>query len=125
MSRDIVFSGFAHAADLPHLTAGADLVVFPSLYEGFGLPILEAMACGVPVACSNTSSMPEVAGDAAMMFDPFDVDAMTDAMLTILSDPALGTSLRVRGLAQAARFTWQASAARTLAILRLAREERI
>ena len=122
----VIFPGFVPDADLPAVYAGAQALAFPSEFEGFGLPVLEAMACGTPVVCSNTSSLPEVAGDpsagsgqaAALLVDPLDVDALTDALRRVLSDPALATELRGRGLAQAARFSWARAAEETLAVYR-------
>jgi glycosyltransferase involved in cell wall biosynthesis len=105
--------GFVDEADLPALYRNAALFAFPSLYEGFGLPVLEAMACGVPVVCANGSSLPEVAGDAALLVDPFDVDGLAEAMARVLKDPGLRRQMVARGAAQAARFTW-ARAARQL-----------
>lgn len=116
----IVFRGPVAEAELAALYAGAALFVFPSLYEGFGLPVLEAMACGAPVVCANTSSLPEVAGDAALQVDPLDVDALATAMARVLADPALAADLRARGLRQAARFSWAQTAQRTLEIYRRA-----
>jgi glycosyltransferase involved in cell wall biosynthesis len=84
--------------------------VYPSLYEGFGLGVAEAMACGAPVVCSNASSLPEVAGDAALYFDPRDVGAMADAMQHVLADDALRSDLRARGFVQVKQFTWEKSA---------------
>jgi glycosyltransferase involved in cell wall biosynthesis len=98
------FTGFVEEEDLPALYNGADLFAFPSLYEGFGLPPLEAMACGTPVVTSNSSSLPEVVGDAAIMVDPYDVDAIAGAMARVLNDPALAADLRQRGLARAGQF---------------------
>ncbi len=100
--------------DLPALYAGATAFVFPSLYEGFGLPVLEAMACGAPVACSRTSSLPEVAGQAAEKFDPMDVQAMADAIHRVAADETLRQRLAKRGQEQAARFTWRRTAELTL-----------
>jgi glycosyltransferase involved in cell wall biosynthesis len=114
----VIFPGFIPDADLPAVYAGSQALAFPSEFEGFGLPVLEAMACGTPVVCSNTSSLPEVAGDAALLVDPLDVDALTDALRRVLSDPALATELRDRGLAQAARFSWARAAQETLAVYR-------
>lgn len=114
----IVFRGPVAEAELPSLYAGAALFVFPSLYEGFGLPVLEAMACGAPVVCSNTSSLPEVAGDAACLVNPFDVDELAAAIGRILDDEALRWQMRARGLAQAARFSWAQTARQTLAVYR-------
>jgi len=105
-------------ADLPALYAGADLFVFPSLYEGFGLPPLEAMACGTPVVCSNAASLPEVVGDAALTVDPYDVDALADAMCRVLVDGQLREDLRARGLARARRFSWEKTARETVAVYR-------
>jgi glycosyltransferase involved in cell wall biosynthesis len=109
-------TGYVAEEDLPALYSGADLFVFPSLYEGFGLPVLEAMACGTPVVTSAVSSLPEVAGDAALLVDPFDVDALTTAMRRVLEDPALTSSLRERGQARAAQFSWERTARETLAV---------
>lgn len=110
------FTGYVDDDDLPALYAGADLFAFPSLYEGFGLPVLEAMACGTPVVTSNTSSLPDVAGDAAILVDPYDVDAIADAMRRVLSDPALAQDLRERGLVRSAQFSWERTARETVAV---------
>jgi glycosyltransferase involved in cell wall biosynthesis len=106
--------GFVDDADLPALYRGAALFAFPSLYEGFGIPPLEAMACGVPVVCSNASSLPEVAGDVALMVDPFDVDALAQAMARVLEDADLRREMIAKGLAQAERFTWEKAARQLL-----------
>ena len=98
--------------------ADADAVAYVSLYEGFGLPVLEAMAAGTPVVASNTSSLPELTGDAALLVDPEDVDAIADALARLLSDPALADDLRARGRARAATFTWTATARATLDVYR-------
>ena len=117
---DIIFTGFAADADLPNLYCGADAFVFPSLYEGFGLPILEAMACGIPVACSNLSSMPEIAGEAGKLFDPQDEEAISETLHVLLCDENTRTNCIERGLNRAAQFTWQKAAEQTLAALRRA-----
>jgi glycosyltransferase involved in cell wall biosynthesis len=106
--------GFVDDADLPALYRGAALFAFPSLYEGFGIPPLEAMACGVPVVCSNASSLPEVAGDAALMIDPLDTDGLAKAMVRALEDADLRQEMTDKGLTQAARFTWEAAARQLL-----------
>ncbi|HQX76878.1 MAG TPA: glycosyltransferase, partial [Thermoflexales bacterium] len=86
--------------------------------EGFGLPPLEAMACGAPVICSNAASLPEVVGDAALLFDPRDVTALRPAIARVLSDPALARALREKGLAQAKKFSWQRAAQETFDVYR-------
>ena len=102
--------GFVADDDLPVLYSGAECVVFPSLYEGFGFPVLEGMACGTPVVTSNGSSLPEVAGDAALMVNPLDVEAIAHAIQRILDDSALRATLIERGLEQVKHFTWEKSA---------------
>lgn len=104
--------------DLAGLYAGATLFVFPSLHEGFGLPAIEAMACGTPVACSNIASLLEVTAGAALCFDPTDVGAMTAALIQALEDRALREHLRQRGLARAAQLTWLDTARATLEVYR-------
>lgn len=113
----VVLTGHVAQADLPALISGARALVMPSLYEGFGFPVLEAMACGTPVVASNTSSLPEVAGDAALLVDPHDTDALAGALHRILTDDDLRTDLRRRGLQRAQQFTWQRAAQQTLTIL--------
>ena len=118
--QTILWLGRVPEADLPALYAAAAAFVFPSLYEGFGLPVLEAMACGAPVICSAVSSLPETAGDAALLVDPTDVNALAAALTRVLIEPSLAADLRARGFAQAARFTWERTAAETLSIYRQA-----
>lgn len=110
--------GFAAEEDLPALYTGAEAVVFPSLYEGFGFPVLEGMACGTPVITSNVSSLPEVAGKAAIMVNPYEVEAIADAIRRVLDDSALKASMIEKGFAQAAKFTWENSARQLLQIYR-------
>jgi alpha-1,3-rhamnosyl/mannosyltransferase len=105
-------------ADLPALYAAADLFVSASLYEGFGLPALEAMACGTPVACSGTSSLPEVVGDAGVTFDPWSVAAIAEAIRRVMSSAELRADLRERGLRRAATFTWERVAQQTIEVYR-------
>ena len=102
--------GFVEDGDLPALYRGASLFAFPSLYEGFGLPVLEAMACGVPVVCSDVSSLPEVAGDAALLVNPLDANDLAEAMACALEEADLRQGMIARGLAQAARFSWERAA---------------
>ena len=110
------FTGYIPEEDLPALYNGADLFLFPSLYEGFGLPVLEAMACGTPVVTSNVSSLPEVAGEAAILVDPYDVKAIAEAMRQVLEDPELAAELREKGLERASQFTWERTARETIAV---------
>ncbi len=112
---DVRLLAWVSGPELEGLYALAAVFVFPSLYEGFGLPVLEAMRRGVPVACSNSSSLPEVAGDAALLFDPADARAMTAAIERVLGDPAEADRLRAAGREQAAHFTWAATARATAA----------
>jgi glycosyltransferase involved in cell wall biosynthesis len=111
------FLGYLPDADLPTLLSGAVAFLFPSLYEGFGMPVLEAMACGAPVLTSTTSALPEVAGDAALLVDPRDTGAIAAAIGRLASDEGLRTELRTRGLVRAAQFTWERCARATLEVL--------
>ena len=123
LGDSVLFLGDVPESDLPALYAGATLFAFPSLYEGFGLPVLEAMACGTPVACSNTSSLPEIVGDAALTFDPEDVASIADVLQRLLGNADLRHAMSRRGLEQAGRFTWSHTALRTLEVYRsVARE---
>ncbi len=115
VADDVRFLDWVEAEELEGLYALAACFVLPSLYEGFGLPILEAMSRGVPVACSDRSSLPEVAGEAALLFDPESPRAIADAIERLLVDEALAARLREAGRTQAARFTWEATARGTLA----------
>jgi glycosyltransferase involved in cell wall biosynthesis len=112
--NDVRFENWVTGEELEGLWALADAFVFPSLYEGFGLPVLEAMHRGVPVACADASSLPEVAGDAALLFDPRDVAAIAASIERLLEDPALARSLRTKGLARVREFTWARTARLTL-----------
>jgi glycosyltransferase involved in cell wall biosynthesis len=125
MADRIVHLGYVAAADLPALYSGADAFCFPSLYEGFGLPVLEAMACGTPVVAATTSAIPEVAGDAALLVDPTDPAAIGTALVRVLTDRELGRTLATCGIERARRFTWERTAAATLEILRDVRDRRL
>ncbi|MFP4346152.1 MAG: glycosyltransferase family 4 protein [Anaerolineales bacterium] len=115
-SEAVILTGYVLDMDLPAIYAAATAFVFPSLYEGFGLPPLEAMACGTPVACGDGSSLPEVVGDAALLFDPTDEEALEEVLCRLLSDAELREDLRERGLRRAAQFSWERTARETLAV---------
>ena len=112
------FLGFVPDDDLPALYSLASCFAFPSVYEGFGLPPLEAMACGTPVVSSNVSSMPEVLGTAALFIDPYDVDALAEALRQVLADPELQRTMSQAGLEQVKAFSWTAAAQRLLTVYR-------
>lgn len=114
----ISFLGPIPDEDLPGVYGGARLFIFPSLFEGFGLPVLEAMACGTAVACSRTSSLPEVAENAAVYFDPLDLDEIAGVLPATWNDSALLRDLRERGLARAGNFSWRRTARQTIQIYR-------
>lgn len=118
LREDIIFTGYILDEDLPYLYNGAELFIFPSLYEGFGLPVLEAMACGVPVVTSRLSSLPEIADEAARLVNPYDSEDIAQGLLDVLTDPVLKQSMTEKGLKQAALFSWQRTAMETLAIYR-------
>ena len=110
----IDWHGYVDNAGLLAAYQQAAVLVLPSRYEGFGLPVVEAMACGTPVVCSNVSSLPEVAGDAALMADPGDASAFAEHIVNVLTRPELARGLREKGVARAAQFTWQKTAEQTL-----------
>ncbi len=110
----VILPGFVADADLPAVYAGAAVTVQPSLYEGFGLPVLEAMACGSPVCASDTSSLPEVGGDVALYFDPTEVEAISDAIHTVVTDPARQQEMCRAGVARSRQFTWEETARQTM-----------
>jgi glycosyltransferase involved in cell wall biosynthesis len=112
--KRILFTDFVADVELFDLYRGASLFVFPSLYEGFGLPPLEAMACGVPVITSNAASLPEVVGDAAIQVDPLNAREMAEAMRTVLTDPGLQNTLRQKGIERARQFSWETAARQLL-----------
>jgi glycosyltransferase involved in cell wall biosynthesis len=110
------FAGFVDDADLPVLYSGAALFLFPSLYEGFGLPLLEAMACGVPVITSNASSLSEVAGTAAVLLSPHDQAAWSAAMVQLLAEPQRRAPLVAAGFRRVRAFSWDTAARQLLAL---------
>ena len=114
IKRDVVFTGYVRDEELPLLYNASDLFIFPSLYEGFGMPVLEAMACGVPVLTSNTSSIPEVASDAAVMVDPTDVEKMALGIQEVLENQTLREHMVQAGPVRAAQFSWKKTACQTL-----------
>jgi len=120
----VVTTGFVDSALLPALYRGADAVVFPSLYEGFGIPVIEAMACGTPVVCSDRSSLPEVGGDAVHYVNPECPVSLADGMTAVVTEPTVAAALRDKGLERSADFSWDVTAARTAAVLALTAEER-
>lgn len=117
LTERVALPGYVPDEDLPALLSGATAFCFPSLYEGFGLPVLEAMACRVPVVCANSSSLPEVAGDAALLVDPLSVDDIAAGLFRILTDGDLRHTLVGRGLDQIQRFSWARCAAGVLQVL--------
>lgn len=116
LSEYVHFLGYVPDEHLPSLYSGAACVVYPSLYEGFGFPVLEGMGYGTPVITSNVSSLPEVAGDAAILVNPYDVDELADAVTRVIEDTELRAALIDRGYNQVKRFTWQASALQLKAV---------
>jgi glycosyltransferase involved in cell wall biosynthesis len=119
----VFFTGFVAEADLPALLSAARLFVYPSLYEGFGLPVLEAMACGTPIVASDRSSLPEVVGEAGLLVDPRDVDALASAIIRLLDSPSLAQSLSEAGLAQVTKFDWMTTAVQLLELYQQAMAE--
>jgi glycosyltransferase involved in cell wall biosynthesis len=116
LQNDVIFTGYILDEDLPALYNAADLFVYPSIYEGFGLPPLEAMACGTPVITSNTSSLPEVVGDGGITVDPYDVDGLAEAMYEILNNDGLREDMIKKGLERAKMFSWEKCARETLKV---------
>ena len=117
LSERVLLTGYLPGADLPAMMSGALAYVFPSLYEGFGFPALEAMACGTPVVCSSASSLPEVVGDAALLFDPLDVEELAAALVRIATDARLRDDLVGRGFGQMQRFSWARCAREVMQVL--------
>jgi glycosyltransferase involved in cell wall biosynthesis len=120
LTEHVRFLGYVADSDLPALYSAATALLFPSLYEGFGLPVIEAMACGAPVITSNTGATSEVGDGAALLIDPRSVEAIAAAVRRMLTDGALRTDLRARGIARAADFSWERTARETLAVYQAA-----
>ncbi len=120
----VQYLGYVATSDLPTLYSGADAFCFPSLYEGFGLPLLEAMACGTPVVAANSSAIPEVAGDAALLVDPTDVAAIGTALVRVLTGEPIRRQCIVRGRTRASTYTWERTAEATIGLLREVRDGR-
>jgi len=115
--KDIIITGYIPREDLPLLMNGAELFIFPSIHEGFGIPPLEAMACGTPVIASNTCSLPEVVGAAGLLVNPYDADAIAEAMYTVLSNENLRETMKCRGIERAKLFSWRKSAWEVLNVI--------
>jgi len=120
IQEQVRLTGYVPDQELPLWYNAAALFVFPSLYEGFGMPVIEAMACGTPVIAANTSSIPEAAGKAAILFEPQDVTELAERMGTVLDDPELSNKMREKGLRQAQQFSWQRAGRETAAVYRKA-----
>jgi glycosyltransferase involved in cell wall biosynthesis len=123
LDRRVVCAGIVPMTDLRLLYSHADLFVFPSVYEGFGMPVLEAMACGAPVITSNRTALPEVAGDAAVLVNPEDAEELAEAIIRVLEDSALRDSLRAKGFERVKQFSWERAAHQTMAVYREVCEE--
>jgi glycosyltransferase involved in cell wall biosynthesis len=116
ISDSVILTGYVPETDLPALYSGALCFIYPSYFEGFGLPPLEAMQCGAPVIVGDRTSLPEVVGDAGLLVDPFDVEALAKAIETLIGDSSLRAKLRVKGLARSKLFNWRETARQTLAV---------
>jgi glycosyltransferase involved in cell wall biosynthesis len=120
LERQVRFTGYVPDAELPLWYSAASLLLFPSIYEGFGMPVIQAMACGTPVVAANSSAVPEAAGDAALLFDPHDASALAEQIGRVLDDPDMATVMTTQGLEQAQRFSWLESGRRLAATYRRA-----
>jgi len=118
LQKYVILTGYVPRVDLPKFYSSADIFVYPSIYEGFGLPPLEAMACGCPVVTTNVSSLPEVVGDAGIMVSPYDVEMLATAIYNVLTDDSLRKTLSIKGLNRAKKFSWKKTAEKTLEIYR-------
>jgi glycosyltransferase involved in cell wall biosynthesis len=116
LGNDLLFTGYVAERDLPGLYSGAVCFVYPSYFEGFGLPVVEAMQCGVPVIAGNRTSLPEVAGEAGVLFDPFDTQALVKALTQVIEDSEYRAVLRSKGLERARNFNWKTTAQLTLGV---------
>jgi len=114
--QDVIATGYVPGDHVLPLLSGAEALILPSWYEGFGLPVLEGQQAGVPVVCSKAGSLPEVAGDAALFFDPYSITDMADMMTRVVQSPGLRAELRQKGLANVRRFSWEQTARETLAV---------
>jgi len=114
LEKEVVLPGWVEEEDMPALFAGADAFAFPSFYEGFGIPLLQAMACGTPIAASDRASIPEVVGDAALLFNPSNIEEISEAIYRLISDRALHDDLAKKGLERVKNFGWEKSARETL-----------
>lgn len=117
MEDRVIFTGFAPDEDLPVLLNGALAYVQPSLYEGFGIPALNALFCGVPVIVSKTASLPEVVGDAGVLFDPYSVEDIRNAIVRVINDKALQKTMIQKGFKQAKKFSWEKMAKEVIEVL--------
>jgi glycosyltransferase involved in cell wall biosynthesis len=117
LDHDVCLLGWAEEHDLPYLYSAADAFIFPSIYEGFGIPLLQAMACGIPIAASNTTSIPEIVGPAALLFDPGDIQSIANALHSIVSDVGLRDKLKIAGAARVKNFSLEKCAVETLRLL--------
>lgn len=120
LAENVRWLDYVQGEDMPALYTGSDAFLFPSLKEGFGMPLLEAMSCGTPVICSNAAAIPEVVGDGGWLVDPSSVNAWTSAMARVVTEPAFADVLRTRGKARAHLFRVENTAKQTLAALKMA-----
>ncbi len=116
LEKDVILTGYVPSQEMPFLLNGAEALVFPSLHEGFGLPLVEAMACGCPVITSNCSAMPEVVGDAAILIDPYNEEEIEAAMTKVVGDAELRIRMKGKSLARARQFSWERTARKTLKV---------
>ncbi|MGL4990222.1 MAG: glycosyltransferase family 4 protein [Sarcina sp.] len=114
LESDVIFTGFIETSDMPYFYNGASMLLYPSFYEGFGLPPLEAMSCGTPVICSNITSIPEVVGDSAILINPLDIYTLADSILELFRNNILRNNLIFKGLNHAKNFSWESTAKETI-----------